>query len=1315
MSEKPASSIEALDDTPIHLLTSDMALAKLIAGRHLSDGQGTYFGLASIEARKIIDWYQRNPQKWASNLMASDAEAIVDRISGEFMLPSSQEKPVTAGKGSIYRLVKIEAHRFAGIHAYDHHGAAPPSFVFEPEFAVTLFEGWNGSGKTSLVNAVVWCLTGQMLRPQRLPTDGSDEFHCQVDREQEASNHQISSVTPLPSSRVIPTATMKFVPADTWVELTFIDPNGATISIRRAQSRKSNGKLEEKVTGLDDLPVDAVALHVSTTMPAMLPFLQVGSTSELGLAVAKLTGLSAFVDLAKHANKAKLRISGELTKALNTEIGKIEERYAETKADLEKRIEEFASMAPETPIPELTDIDAKSTLESIKKHFASMKSKGMDHAKLVLGGEFDPENRRHLDDLEGSLGPAIEQLKQIKQLPSIARLAALKLSEGEIQAAREMLDSIHAEAPILAHLVSNPATARRVQLYARVADWLKEHGERHDDNCAVCYGSLVGVVDRATGDLVAAHIQNVAEQAELLSKPIKEWATSWTQKLLQGVSAALRNEIERDLPSAPIDLLRVGIVSDLFRTPGFTGVLKALKPYAEAAAERLLSGLPNFDEPSIQPLPPTIAAHSAPLVEMIQRLERALAFALWCNEHQGSVRGSLIAFRQTEEDSEAGARLEDFGRSLSNLTDLVKGVAPISAAIELSDRLATSLADRETKENRRQACAQASNALAEIIPLGGLAQAQVDGLRGKLQGRTTYWRNKIYRSATTFAPALRETAMDAKGVIDISVVRDGVSAPAQHVANASALRASLMGFFLAFREHVLEARGGLALLMLDDPQDLLDQDNRKHLAWTVVRLASASAQILVATHDSSFARVMVQEGRKERLIQHRSVHPVNIDRSCIDIPLAIDEIDIKRQAFVDAVDSSAHAQDYVSEMRVFLEARIGDLFDDPTYPAFSSPTNAPTLMPLVDRLRGLTNLKDHELFGSHVIKKLCDDPALAEGAEARRILNMAHHKEKTRISYQEVVAIDGDLKRLRGAVELVHEEFRRYRWREPLIAETEVPDNVSPLKPVKVLPFLIPLYPDIAAFAGRLSEAESQDQECEQLSSNWFEDKAFFYIRDETLGFAVPSGAVAIVNNEPVLGRDHNLVIARYKKQIFARRLLKPSNGDGVSLAAEMPDPRRSRPTLQFDQQSVRLYRIAGFIFTQQPPPEGRGEAAEVSAVPELEKVCVGYRVREESAIPLALPGQVILGGAEISASDFDSMVGQIVAISLDSGVSILKRVGNRLPGALGYVRQFETIGGLGDSVVIATELVEGGAELPVMLSARPVIGVLYEEMRAEE
>lgn len=128
------------------------------------------------------------------------------------------------------------------------------------------------------------------------------------------------------------------------------------------------------------------------------------------------------------------------------------------------------------------------------------------------------------------------------------------------------------------------------------------------------------------------------------------------------------------------------------------------------------------------------------------------------------------------------------------------------------------------------------------------------------------------------------------------------------------------------------------------------------------------------------------------------------------------------------------------------------------------------------------------------------------------------------------------------------------------------------------------------------------------------------------------------------------------------------------------------------------------------PPLAGGGEATPVDTAPELARIEVAYRVREDSAVPLALPDQVILGGTELRPDDLDALEGKLVAVTVNDGTTIFKRICARPSGRLAHLRQFETIGGLGFSMVIATETVDGETSTPLMTSARRVLGVLYEQ-----
>lgn len=1289
----------------IHLLTTEGVLADLVSGREILVSGKDPFSLATDDSRAVLGWYRYNGDRWAANQRADDIDAIIDAVATP---PPTLEEAADVGTVATKRslkLVRMVAHRFAGLHVHGRPTDAPDPFVFTPTSDVTLFEGANGSGKTSILNAIVWCITGHLIRSQRAPESGMTEFPCEVTRaDGSVTVHPMSSVTPMPNAGSELPDDEKPIPADTWVELTFADRDGTELPpIRRHQTRNSRGKLQEAEPNLDALGVDPIAWRIATTMPALLPFLTVGSASQLGTAVARLTGLADLVDLAKHAQKAAERITKRTTREIEEEIARIGGQYAQHAADLASVVTENPDIAFAGDIPEIHAEDARQRLADIAEHFARAKADGLATAQSVLGAGFDPQQKTARDDLERSIRPAIEQLAQVGNLPSIARLSRLSLEAAQVADVDRWFKQVHAEAAKLAELAESPDRAKRAQLYALVSTWIHEHDHAADGRCPLCTADLHGACDPVTGSAVADHLAEAEASRELVAQTVAQWASRWHGQLLQQLPEAIVGEARTDLPSLPADLLVAGMTTELYGTEGFNGSLSALGEDSDRLVAEKAAALPRFEEPPVRSLPASVADHAGTLLILMKRVDRTIAFAKWRTAHSAELKAFLQAIRKGDDDEQNAERA--IGRRLKTLLTIVESVAPLNTAGTCIGRMEASRAEREKKVDRVALCGRAAVGLEALMPLGTLAQAQVDGLRSILQTRSDFWRNQMYQNATTYAPDLTGTVVDAKGTLGLQVGRDGVNAPAQHISNASALRGALLGFLLAFREHVLKQRGGLLMLVLDDPQELLDNDNRERLARGLSGLASKS-QLLITTHDRKFARCLVAE-RRDRA-EHLSVHPVNSVHPTVFVAPAQEEVDRKRVIFLESEDNHGAAQDYASDLRVFLEARLGDLFDSIAHPAYTTATKALTLIPLVDRLRGLVTGGSGELFNHPLVKQFVEDAAFAEGAEARRVLNQSHH-DKASITYMDVKRLDPIFARLRTNVEKVHQQFRLHRWREPLEETPIDTTNVVALRPFASPSISVPIFPDIAAFMGSASWGGSQDVPEETLDGAWFEGKSLYFVRGDSLGFAIPSGSVAIVESEPYPGRDHNLVIARTNGQTLARRLARSPGSIGISLSAQMPDPRDSRPTLTFDESKIRLYRIVGAVFTDMAPPTGGGEATFIDDVAELRAVQVAYRVKEDSAIPLALPGQIILGGAELTPGELDDQEGRLVAVTLEDGLSIFKRVGSRLPGGLGHLRQFETIGGLGASIVVATEAVDGGDDVPLMASARRVIGVLYD------
>ncbi|MGN5538866.1 AAA family ATPase [Alcaligenes sp. Lyrl_28] len=1204
-----------------------------------------------------------------------------------------------------FLLKSIKAHQFAGLHHAGTSKTKPDDFEFEFREGVTLFEGYNGCGKTSLLNAIIWALTGEVLRPQRAPEPANKDFDFEVDKN---STHTAPPVVPLPDP-ALEALTTKAIPVDTWVELGFEDQDKKKYQVRRSLKRAARDVLKEEITGIAELGLDPISTRVGTTMPGILPYVQVGSSSALGKAISELTGMAPLVHLANHAGKAKKKIDGDLSKAKRNQIEGTDEAYLRSRTDLVELIRKhnLAIKEGDVPLPS-DDSTIETKLEELSTKLDKLKEDGLNHAKQVLGETFDARDAVQRSNLVSSIAPALSAVTRLGSLPSMARLGGLtKLTEADTKQVREFVTEVRIEASKLVEIAAEPDKAARLRLYSRVAAWLSDHpGLVHDDNnCAVCGQGLTGIVDSITGLMVKEHLDGAAKEGDFAGKTFSAWAKHVLGEFATLLPESLASEVRLEPPEGPTSLIRQALVEELFNDTAFSGSLRPLGEQVSSACDRAFQAFPAFDFTA----PPDLGAGRQEFQELnqfIYRVERALAYSSWRTSAKDAVANFMrevvgqaaTGERQTEPDSLMG--------QLHKLQTMVTAIEPVDDAAVKHERMLSDIKQRRGFERRLKAYDEASLALQECIAVGDLVEQQVAQLQQQLHTTASHWRNKIYLSAfPATSMELVDSRMSGGGDLQLLVGAPRVAAPAQHVSNASALRASLLAFYLAYWQHMLKERGGLQLLVMDDPQELLDGDNRDRLADAVHDIFKANAQLVLTTHDTRFAMAVAKRTQLKSVpLNHQYVHPATARRGTIFLTPSVAKVQQLLDRFNANPDDPGAAQDYLSECRIFLEGRMGDLFDDRTYPAATTANFSPTLVDHLSRLRGLVKTAPNELFKSSAITTFVNDPALKDGAPPLILLNKSHHRDKSAIRPKEVYDIKAELDRLRQRVERAHEEFRNFNRREPLVPPA---NELASLSPATVPSFRIPVVASLKAFVRDATYGDSQEAELEEITSDWFKSKAFFYVRSNTLGFAGPQGSIAIVDLDAATPGDRQLVIARVGKETYARRLLRPDKSEFVALAAETPDPRKSPPTQLLREQQVSLHPIVGLLFGDLANvPTSKTEAAQILEAPQLLKVRTAYRIKEESAIPLALPGQVALGGAAIPLDELDAHIDEYVALHLNDGTNLFKRVGERLPSPLQHLRKFETIGGLGVADVIAIGCEHNGFKSVV--HAVSVIGVLH-------
>lgn len=334
---------EGTDATLLYLHTLETLCKELMSGRAVVVDKETRkeFHLESAGSRAILNWYWKNREKWAKSNREIDVEAIADQFEEDPpTFPTVTLRNASEKKENIY-LRTLTAHRFGGIHRYGTLDNAPEDFEFNFEKGLTLIEGKNGAGKTSVLNAICWCLTGHVYRAQRPPEEVDNEIFVRILGDEEGDGaedpiYNISAITPIPPAEVVKDIKEgTHIPLDTSVELHFVNDDGDTVgTIKRAIERSKGGGIKVTEADFAVLGLDPIAREVGTKMPGLIPFIQLGKSCEVGKAVAELTGFKPLEDLVAHASKTKKKLEKDLVKKRNDEIEILNSEFSSTRQEL---------------------------------------------------------------------------------------------------------------------------------------------------------------------------------------------------------------------------------------------------------------------------------------------------------------------------------------------------------------------------------------------------------------------------------------------------------------------------------------------------------------------------------------------------------------------------------------------------------------------------------------------------------------------------------------------------------------------------------------------------------------------------------------------------------------------------------------------------------------------------------------------------------------------------------------------------------------------------------------------------------------------
>jgi hypothetical protein len=376
---------------------------------------------------------------------------------------------------------------------------------------------------------------------------------------------------------------------------------------------------------------------------------------------------------------------------------------------------------------------------------------------------------------------------------------------------------------------------------------------------------------------------------------------------------------------------------------------------------------------------------------------------------------------------------------------------------------------------------------------------------------------------------------------------------------------------------VIKERGGLTTLLLDDPQELLDDENRERLAAAFAPLVAAGAQLIVTSYDPRFCARVSRLSIPGR-IEHLEVHPATRLQPLVRTTPPLPEIEVRRKRYDIDPNAEEPARNFADGCRIFFEAKLGDMFDDPAHAAWVIDNPDPTLANFVQRMRPLVKAGPHGMFSANIFRRFVEHPALTDNSPVIVLMNKAHHGRRQEIRASDVGQCANALSELLALVEGMSEECFRWRRKDaPKDQRAEAPRSLVAMARPNLN---VVVCPDLAAFTHQATAGESQAP-LEQLDPHVFDNTVAFYLRRQNFGFAARPGWLAVVEAMPGPAVDRALVIARTQSTIYARRLVRGVNGGLIGLTAEVPDPRTRTPKSIFLQETdVAIHEVVGIIFS---------------------------------------------------------------------------------------------------------------------------------------
>ncbi len=1314
-------------------LTLDEVVAGLIAGDTLQISGGDEFSLPLADSRAILAFYNRdrraywNPDK---DTAIQDGEIdrvldALDKVPKTTALAPRQQSTVQK-----WQLTKVIAHRFRGLHRHCAEGGSDPT-LFELELSAgsTLFRGFNGAGKTSLISAICWCLTGMGHRSQGLPAPLHDLIPVQVAEpgncdEAAGDGFELPAIVPIPTEEEL-IAVDGAPKLDSWVKLTFRSlVDGREVEVERQLQRDGKRVFKTVPFGLEKLGLSDLALQVGTLMPGIAAATRFDDKTTLSQAVSTLTGLRPLAHFGRRSARLYDRLTDKYPKQAREDEKEFAMEAAQQRETLKDLLNDGADrlnldcvVSPDDATPDAW----KRGLDSAELRLKAVEEQAATDALLVLGTlptlNSESDVRRFADDLRAA--EHCFSNAALKGLPSMQFATRLgEQQEYTLVEAEKVLQKLEDEAQSLVSRLADADRADRLRLYGLVAKWHEDVHPGHPfTSCPVCDCDLTqpGAIpnDALLDQSVADALEDARKADAALLKTAAEWERDTMRALRDNLPASLQVFLGDDVPDDLATVYKNALSKEVFAQADFPAVLKEKMPASLVAlCEDAWKGAPVRPPLPGGTLPPEIPDNEN-LREAIKKVRRVILLARYRHSHADFAKSAITSvLKPSEPETEIPADQRSIAGQLAVLNGY-REVARIFAGIRRQlDQIRQKCEKWKNSRARLEKLDRAAKAVEPFKMFPELVHDQVAGLISSLDGQANAWAHRIYKAQFLQAPAYAGLDRQKGDGFTFLAAQGKHLVEAHHVMNASALRAYLSAFVLALWQQVWARSGGLSTILMDDPQDLLDPGNVANLAATIPHLIAAEMNPIIVSNDFGFipaieafvsAHGLTGASRQTEVWEFSAI---STSKCTVSLSPVADEIRLRCDEWLKTdVNDVAMARAFVHPVRVRIEIKLWDLLaSDPVV------LQDPTLGDLLGKIANARN-RGERPFNEEPFRKLLDLAPLRPRAPFRDAINKAHHGKADQITPVDAEIVRASYDEMFAAIDACWLAYARFMGRLP-------PEQaIAEVKKAPTAPVVIPLPATPISVVGRLAAREQGaplstiEGATERFDLSSLGDISLFTLRAPTLGLVALPGQTLVVSVGAEV-KNGDLAIVQTAAKTYARRIgIDPTDMTRIALESILSSNARVPPTYFAQRSGATLSKVVGVLFDEIAPARSIHEALPASKSGILDQVLAAAVVVGDSAFPVAPDkGYVLLGKAQNLAI----LGGRIIAVvtredefSTDH-FAYLKRLGKQMPGTPS-VYYLESVGQSGEGEFV--QFPHGGSlisGIPVVQDVWRVLGTIF-------